>query len=527
VKFTKRIVKPGVYFARAFDGSRKPADISLSRMNQVVDTFNDMKTAGLKVPAPWWHDPDSKPFDGQAQPLTAKDNAGEWEKLWIEKDEKGTPWLTGIVDVPLPEDAAKVGTTVQEVSPAIIDYTDGLNRQWKDAPIHIALVNHPVVPNQPNFKPLPNTNPLATALAMSLSDILLAYSNEGKAPEVESKSKSTDEAGNNTGSPRTGSALKDVVAALKALDPPVDLGDDCTLDNILERIVVACRAIKSHDHAGDDEESTPREQPTPIAMDLLMSNLPTLTNEIIAAELVPEPELFDSLGRMLKPVSLPGKPAPDPTNPFNSPLFANLNDPSNPDTFTLGNAPSPASQTGIAMSLTPEQQQAQAALNYAAKAARENYGRRILALVQSRRVTPHYAKTHLEPLYNGFQLSLDPKTHEPVKSSLDEILLALESLPVNQSIPGAKPQPGAGNPAYTGNPRYDAQLALLRGQAPGHQPAAPQETLMGAYFFPPNAQVSGVEQEYPYGNPDEVSEDPAELDKMLGSLPGYVRMPGA
>lgn len=87
------------------------------------------------------------------------------------------------------------------------------------------------------------------------------------------------------------------------------------------------------------------------------------------------------------------------------------------------------------------------------------YKTRIDALVSSGRLTPAARKAHLDPLVDGFELSLDPVTHKPQTSSLDTILAVLES----QAASGARL---TGAPLTVQKTRKSARVGGFQGSQP-------------------------------------------------------------
>lgn len=68
-------------------------------------------------------------------------------------------------------------------------------------------------------------------------------------------------------------------------------------------------------------------------------------------------------------------------------------------------------------------------LSFATKQAKTEYERRIKALVDTGRIAPKSVTEKLNPLLEGFQLSLDEETGEPNPTQLDTVLDVLEALP--------------------------------------------------------------------------------------------------
>jgi len=157
MRFIKQILRPGRVLATTPDKKRKIEVFTPERIKKQGDTLSEMLTAGIKIPLPWGHD-GSTPTE-----FDPKNNAGFWEKFFVDPIDG---CLYGEVDVPIAADAEKLGATVREVSPYIRpEWVDGSGKKWKDVPVHIAAVVHPVQAGQLNFTP---KEPDQSAIALSL-----------------------------------------------------------------------------------------------------------------------------------------------------------------------------------------------------------------------------------------------------------------------------------------------------------------------------------------------------------------------
>lgn len=252
MKLVKEICPPGKYNVNRLDGTTGEETFTPERLNRWVQNFRRMKASGLRVPAPFRHDPKMVATDGNLPDDDSRNNAGWWEELFVDSNGK----LHGILDVPDNHpDKDKLGTTIQEVSPLVLSkWKDGAGREWDDAMVHIACVTHPVVPGQSNFKPLESSEPLASAMSFAMSSLV-----PGSQPNISDGP--------------TGS-LMDLIKKLRSLNPPIDLPNDTTPMNLAERLSVAVGAIVGSQR-GENEGPTgnPTEQPTPI----VMSNQPGAT----------------------------------------------------------------------------------------------------------------------------------------------------------------------------------------------------------------------------------------------------------
>jgi phage gp46-like protein len=131
-RFWKELIRVGRWvntqagFALEVDGERLAA---------WKGRFGAMLDAGIRVPVPWGHSYDPR------------DNAGFVEQLELRDDA-----LWGLLCIPDPQDAEKVGHTVAGVSVSINpNFVDGTGREWGEVIEHVALTNYPVVTDQANF----------------------------------------------------------------------------------------------------------------------------------------------------------------------------------------------------------------------------------------------------------------------------------------------------------------------------------------------------------------------------------------
>lgn len=307
-KFVKEILRPGSYYVNVVGGRRRKEAFTKERLANFVKQHEEMLKAGLKIPSPWKHDPlalpaTATPGDKPLHPgdsfTSSKDNAGFWTRLF--QDKRGV--LHGEIEVSNQADADKIGTSVQEVSPFVkAEFEDGLQRKWKDSILHIALVTNPVMPGQRNFEPVsPATTatsapsgsaaPVETGIALSLSDYLAPVGVE--VPEAVLLSMDQDEAQDTpddempeetpADSPNpgqtsaAGASIQDALNALREIG--LDLPEDTHEGNLVERIVVASRAIATATGSGQsgnpqDPNAQPQEMPTPIAMSLGTGTMP-------------------------------------------------------------------------------------------------------------------------------------------------------------------------------------------------------------------------------------------------------------
>jgi hypothetical protein len=374
VKFTKQILRPGKYVVRSANGKRSVEEISADRLRGIVDEFKRMRANGLRVPAPWRHDK-SVPLAKDVQ--DSRDYGGFWEDSWIGDD---GAWY-GRLDVPIESDAEKVGATVTEVSPYILpEWTDGKGTGYKDAPVHIALVQHPVSPGQSNFQPAPaESSQPAMALALSmLTEGAVIMADEPTAPATPATIATTEPEKKPVVEPpakATAPSIQDVLTALKTCG--LELPEDTIAENLAERIVTAAKAIagKKAEEEGTTEpganQNEIKEQPQPIAM---------------GGEIMPIDKTVSADSKTLS--------------------FASEED------------------------CRRFQQQAERGLEFGAALLRERYQGRISNLIRTGRITPALAKQQLEPLTEGFELSLGADGKR-LPTELDRVLEVLEAQPAN------------------------------------------------------------------------------------------------
>jgi hypothetical protein len=180
----KDVIPEGTFLVSSNKGRiRKTFDKDY--LNRIAATGNAMLAAGLKIPAPFDHkkaavpktsdELDKELSSPEVSGLSTFDNAGYYQAFLVSK-ENGKDVLQVVLDAPGSKDDAtspyfKALNTAKEVSISLNDeYMDGLGRVWKDAPLHIALVNHPVVPNQKGFEECPAGSNIVNMSMMESDD---------------------------------------------------------------------------------------------------------------------------------------------------------------------------------------------------------------------------------------------------------------------------------------------------------------------------------------------------------------------
>lgn len=159
----KEVVPIGKFLASTPEGSRIWQDFNMEFTSEMVNTTNSMIKAGLRIPAPFGHKKLALPEITTSTPPPF-DNAGYWQSLAIEKNDKGLDALFAYIDLPGSDNETstpyyKAKNSAKEVSLSYRDsFKDGLGRTWKNGIMHIALVNHPIAPGQEEFKDVPDNS---------------------------------------------------------------------------------------------------------------------------------------------------------------------------------------------------------------------------------------------------------------------------------------------------------------------------------------------------------------------------------
>lgn len=174
----KEIVPENTYLAASPTG-RIRRKFSRAYLEKLAETGNSMLAAGLNIPAPFGHSKFAKPETeielNNKKGTEPFNNAGYWKHFYIaEKD--GKPSLKGLADIPGNDIDAntpyyKALNTAKEVSISIHDeFVDGLERKWPDAIMHVALVNHAIVPGQTPFEVPTGANVVNMSMADNDAD---------------------------------------------------------------------------------------------------------------------------------------------------------------------------------------------------------------------------------------------------------------------------------------------------------------------------------------------------------------------
>lgn len=238
-----------------------------------------MRSAGIRIPAPFKHRIDSLPVvEEETAPFDkgegSYNNGGWWEDVWYDDTSQK---LMGKVAVPDADAAKKVGSTITEVSPYVKpEHTDGKGNKWEDAIMHIALVNQPIDHDQDNFTAFQSQQEGSIALPEGKEAGLAFWMSS----EVQDPTQTINN-------------FESAVTVLRELG--LVLPEDTNEENLLERIVMAGQQKAADDAAKAQQQKQQgtttapptgaQAEPTPVAMaqtetlqkqnEFLMSHLTT------------------------------------------------------------------------------------------------------------------------------------------------------------------------------------------------------------------------------------------------------------
>lgn len=242
-KYKKQIVSAGVYLVSTPDGSRKKEVITPERIHGWANTISELRKAGHQIPAPFYHDLESVPVlmnDQEALNAASSSdkNGGFWNDVSVEVGDDEVPRLVGTLESSHDD---KIGKTVKETSIYVKpEWTDGTGKVWRDVPLHIALVTHPIEPNQSNFELVEDD------LAIAMSDMSKGMTMSYDLIDMPEKAADSSFA----------SLLQDLKAVAK-----IDLGDDTTPEDLVTRLLIALRQKKACEQ--DEESSSAGSVSTP------------------------------------------------------------------------------------------------------------------------------------------------------------------------------------------------------------------------------------------------------------------------
>ena len=369
--FSKEIVKEGKYLTRNPDGSKTYKDVTKEDIEVAVNSFNEMKERGLKVPAPWKHDLDitvEKVVEGDDGVLEdSTKNAGFWTELSCEENDEGQMVLHGKIQAPgNPNDpdtpAGKIGTSVQDTSIYMkrkYELTDDSGDTIDNALMHIALVSHPIEPGQENFQ-LEGEE----SLAMSQGDLVVCMSQYLDPSDLSE------------------------LAILLSETVNLYLPAGTTMDSLVPNLTIALEQCKMSKKKDNYDNSTSNSDNTfqmePVVMNLSKKQQDALIN-----------------GKVDNP---------DTGRPYQASDFAEQ---ANPEPAKIDIAKDP-----VVMGLT----------NTLKATNQSNFRNRINGLIESGRVTKEYADSNLIPEVDNYS----PEFGEDgsVKACpLEGIIMGLESVP--------------------------------------------------------------------------------------------------
>lgn len=158
---TKEILPKNTYKVRVGQ-NRVSKKFDEAYLTRIASQSNKMIAAGLVIPAPFDHHKDALPKTKQEievnKAASSYNNAGDWKAFWVAPNSKGVPTLYGQVDAPGSDSDKdspyyKLKNVCKEVSISLADnFEDGLSRTWTDGLLHVAVVNHAIVPDQSPFQ---------------------------------------------------------------------------------------------------------------------------------------------------------------------------------------------------------------------------------------------------------------------------------------------------------------------------------------------------------------------------------------
>jgi hypothetical protein len=103
--------------------------------------------------------------------------------------------LVGVLEIPRPEDAARLGSLVTDVSVSVNPaFADGEGETFGEVVEHVAITNYPVVPGQANFVALENENGASVVRLVMEAAGDDAESGEGSGDDAAAKDVSNDSA---------------------------------------------------------------------------------------------------------------------------------------------------------------------------------------------------------------------------------------------------------------------------------------------------------------------------------------------
>ena len=420
MKFTKEILTEGLYVTGDGKGGRQVSFIPQKRIAHWAAQHAEMVKAGLKVPAPELHSEGENPNKYQTE-VGSKSNYGFWEQLSVgQKEEDGVmlTTLNGVIDVPVEDDAKKIGNSVQETSIYAKDkFVDGTGRVWEDVLVHIAPCTKPIEPGQKNFEPVAEGD---LSIAMSMSH-RIAMNDMGAVGEM----LNSDQVASND--------LQSMLASVAGLSIPKGV----TLDQLEQALMAALRQKQLSEQNGDGGSVTKPPK------DSIVSQVPVVmsTNTNQGAN-------------NTAPNSIP----PAPTTPATQPAPSSGGG--------TGEVIPPDSATTTAMSQLEETNQGLLAV--ATNAKKDELLRRLGALRQRGIVNTKERFDELSTLITGITSMSFNEKHEPIATNveirIDELEKVSIPMPANAPVVAMSQADDNGNYVIQQNP-----LPQTANQAPSEE----------------------------------------------------------
>ncbi len=262
-RYEKILLTPGKYEV-AFNGNTKvEEEFTPERLVKIQQTHDLMRSNGLRTPVPFVHFDKNghtptpvtiTPKGEEIDPITGKPviwdasiNGGFAEYTYI--NDEGA--LVGVLESygdenDLNTPAGKIGTTCQETSIGLAkNYRDGKGNVYEDALIHIAACIKAVEPGQTNFVLLENDDVKKVSgdlSIVSMSSQLLTMATPTKTPTPGTNNNGDRDLSGDSEQEGEGTNLSPDIPTLlnllRKLESPIDLPDDTTDDNIVERLVI-------------------------------------------------------------------------------------------------------------------------------------------------------------------------------------------------------------------------------------------------------------------------------------------------
>ena len=150
--FRKKFGKDGTYHT-----PQGVLTIDQGLKQSLVENFRAAASRGVRVPVTWGHQPDTAHSKADILFWRHRDGLAGWV-VDMSLDDSGE--IEAVIEIPMPEHAAKVGTLIREVSPVIHEqFKDGLGHKYDGFMGQLALVTYPVEPGQTNFSRVTNSQP--------------------------------------------------------------------------------------------------------------------------------------------------------------------------------------------------------------------------------------------------------------------------------------------------------------------------------------------------------------------------------